>query len=216
MNDNNNTAQLVYDSAIKKSGFAISYLENMITGVVTKSFTVERAKRAMLNTLSMPKRNLMGNCFAVDFFQPSNIHHDINTFIVPMEQLTPWQTGTGMGVATVYEPTNYDMSFDLIFIESAKDSERMIPFVYTQSYLWSDDPHLTTCSTKIVHEFVNEAIGWKFKITSSLTQRVTGMPTGPTHPITLQGVQGAIDQNEIARIIKQFTDDLDSGAYYIE
>ena len=215
MNDNNNTARQVYDAAIKKSGFNVSYLENMITGTWTRSIGIETARSIMLRSSSVPKRNLMGNCFSVDFFHPSNIRHELSTFIVPIDQFTAWETGTGHHVATVHEPTNYDMSFDLIFIESAKDSERMIPFVYTQSYLWSDDPHLTTCSTKIVHEFVNEAIGWKFKITSSLTltQRVTGMPTGPGNPITLQG---AIDKDEIARIIKQFGDDINNGSYHIE
>ena len=194
MTDNNNTAQLVYDSAIKKSGVAISYLENMVTGRITKSFTVETARSIMLRSSSVPKRNLMGNCFAVDFFQPSNIHHDINTFIVPMEQLTPWQTGTGMHVATVYEPTNYDMSFDLIFIKSAKDSERMIPFVYTQSYLshGRDGGNVT----RIIHEFVNEAIGWKFQITSSLTQH-------------------KLDPSYIQSIINGFRDDLDNPTYKI-
>ena len=46
----------------------------------------------------------------------------------------------------------------------------------------------------------------------TVTQRVTSLPPSLPHP-TLQGV---IDQNEIARIIKQFNDDLENGAYHIE
>ena len=171
MNDNNNTARQVYDAAIKKSGFNVSYLENMITGTCTGLIFVETARSIMLRSSSVPKRNLMGNCFSVDFFHPSNIRHELSTFIVPIDQFTAWETGTGHHVATVHEPTNYDISFDLIFIESAKDPERMIPFVYKSSSLSYSHPSWD--DTTIVHEFVNEAIGWKFQITSPLTQRVT-------------------------------------------
>jgi hypothetical protein len=145
----------------------------------------------------------MGNCFAVDFFHPSNIRHELSTFIVPIDQFTAWETGTGHHVATVHEPTNYDMSFDLIFIESAKDPERMIPFVYKSSYL---EYQPVDNGTTIVHEFVNEAIGWKFQITSPLTQRVTPGRGWDSHKL---------DPSYIQSIINGFHDDLDNPTYKI-
>jgi hypothetical protein len=205
LNDNSNTAQQVYDAAIKKSGFNVSYLENMITGHISAWTHVVDIRRALLNTSSVPKRNLMNNCFPVDFFRPSNIRHVLSTFIVPMEQFTTWETSIGLRVATVHEPTNYDISFDLIFIESAKDPERMIPFVYNHSYL---EYRPSDNGTTIVHEFVNEAVGWKFQITSSLTltQLVKPGRGWDSHKL---------DPSYIQSIINGFHDDLDNPTYKI-
>jgi hypothetical protein len=118
----------------------------------------------------------------------------------------------GTSIATVRDSSPLGEHMDIIFIESAKDPQRMIPFVYVNSFKSS-----TIDGYECFHEFTNAAFDWNFVIvkdvTMTVTQRVTGLPAGPAHPTTRQYV---IDQNEIARIIKQFTDDLDNGAYHIE
>jgi hypothetical protein len=158
----------------------------------------------------------MNNCISASLFKPENIDHSTNTFKVSQDQFISWMKTHGIGIATVRDsslpikPIGEHM--DIIFIESVKDPERMIPFIYVNSF-----KSATIDGYECFHEFTNAAHDWNFVIVKDVnmivTQRVTSLPPSLPHPPTLQGV---IDQNEIARIIKQFTDDLDNGAYHIE
>ena len=202
-------------SGIRKTGFDLKYLMNMTTGTINSAWSLDQSRRSLINTSSVPKRSLMNNCISANLFKPENIDHSTNTFKVSQDQFISWMKTHGIGIATVRDsglpikPIGEHM--DIIFIESVKDPDRMIPFIYVNSFKSATiDGYV--CS----HEFTNAAHDWNFVIvkntTMTVTQRVTSLPPSLPHP-TLQGV---IDQNEIARIIKQFSDDINNGAYHIE
>jgi hypothetical protein len=202
-------------SIIRKNGFDLKYLLNMTTGTINSAWSLDQSRRSLINTSSVPKRSFMHNCISASLFKPENIDYSTNTFKVSQDQFISWMENHGIGIATVRDsglpikPIGEHM--DIIFIESVKDPERMIPFIYVNSF-----KSATIDGYECFHEFTNAAHDWNFVIvkntTMTVTQRVTSLPPSLPHP-TLQGV---IDQNEIARIIKQFTDDLENGAYHIE
>jgi hypothetical protein len=203
-------------SGIRKNGFDLKYLLNMTTGTINSAWSLDQSRRSLINKSSVPKRSLMNNCISASLFKPENIDHSTKTFRVSQDQFISWMKTHGIGIATVRDsslpikPTAEHM--DIIFIESVKDPEQMIPFIYVNSF-----KSATVDGYECFHEFTNAAHDWNFVIVKDVnmivTQRVTSLPPSLPHPPTLQGV---IDQNEIARIIKQFTDDLDNGAYHIE
>lgn len=159
----------------------------------------------------------LSNCLPAGFFEPYEIHASAKRFEVTWERFHEYCKQHAFSVATIIDsPRSRNHSFDIIFIESSKHQNSMTPFVYTDSFRRSVMGLNGPMHDEIVHTFKNEYTDWSFcivrTVTINATQRVTSLPTSPVHP-TLQGV---IDQNEIARIIKQFTDDLDNGAYHIE
>jgi hypothetical protein len=203
-------------SEIRKNGFDLKYLMNMITGTTYADWSLDGCRKNLINTSSVPKRSLMNNCISASLFKPENIDYSTKTFRVSQDQFISWMKTHDIGIATVRDSglpiKPIDEHMDIIFIESVKDPEQMIPFIYVNSF-----KSATVDGYECFHEFTNAAHDWNFVIVKDVnmivTQRVTSLPPSLPHPTTLQGV---IDQNEIARIIKQFTDDLDNGAYYIE
>jgi hypothetical protein len=159
------------------------------------------------------------NCVPSSFFEPHEIVMGSKSFEVTWERFREYcEQHTLFAVATIIDTTNPNHhTFDVIFIESGKNTNAMTPFIYTDSFRRSCMGLNGPMMDEIVHIFKNEYTGWSFCIVRTVSinavQRVTSLPTSPAHPTTHQGV---IDQNEIARIIKQFTDDLDNGAYHIE
>lgn len=166
---------------VQKRRFHVEHLMNMITGHIDKSIGVVQAKHILTCTSSVRAASYMTNCFPVDFFHQNNIWHDEKMFTISTEQYRDWNLyGGGRHIATIFDTTNYEETFDIIFIAS-KDPERMVPFVYKQSHIWYDK---SDQSSKFAHEFVNTATGWRFQIASptTLTQRVS-MPASPLpHP----------------------------------
>ena len=200
-------------SEIAKAGYDLKFLMNMITGTTMSNWSLDQYRKSLINTSSVPKSSLMNNCIPVDLFQSENIDHSTKTFRVPYDQFINWMKNHGIRIASVRDsslpskPIGEHM--DIIFIESAKDPQRMIPFVYVNSFKSS-----TIDGYECFHEFTNAAFDWNFvvvkDVTMTVTQRVTSLPSYPTTQ------QHVIDQDEIARILKQFSDDLDNGGYYIE
>lgn len=209
-----------YQNEIPKTAFDSETLARMIE---RSMWPLHRSSQYITDTKALERvltsnqyidfNTELRNCVPSSFFQPHEIVTGSKTFEVTWERFREYYEQHALfAVATIVDTINLnDHTFDVIFIESGKQTNAMTPFIYTDSFRRSLMGLNGPMHDEIVHMFKNENTGWSFCIVRTVTvnavQRVTSLPNHG---------QFGVDQNEITRIIKQFTDDLDNGAYLIE
>ena len=208
-----------YQNEIPKTAFDSETLTRMIA---RSMWPLSRSSQYITDTKALERvltsnryidfNTELRNCIPSSFFEPHEIVTGSKSFEVTWERFREYSQHTLFAVATIVDTINPNHhTFDVIFIESGKNTNAMTPFIYTESFRRSRMGLNGPMYDEIVHIFKNEYTGWAFCIVRTVTinavQRVTSLPNHG---------QFGVDQIEIARIIKQFTDDFDNGAYHIE
>lgn len=201
-----------YQNEITKTAFDSETLARMIE---RSMWPLHRSSQHITDTKALERvltsnryidfNTELRNCIPSSFFEPHEIVTGSKSFEVTWERFREYSQHTLFAVATIVDGTNPNHhTFDVIFIESGKNTNAMTPFIYTESFRRSRMGLNGPMHDEIVHIFKNEYTGWAFCIVRTVTinavQRVTSLP---------DHVQFGVDQNEITRIIKQFTDNLD-------
>lgn len=208
-----------YQNEIPKTAFDSETLARMIE---RSMWPLSRSSQYITDTIELERvltsnryidfNTELRNCIPSSFFEPHEIVMGSKSFEVTWERFREYSQHTLFAVATIVDTINPNHhTFDVIFIESGKNTNAMTLFIYTESFRRSCMGLNGPMHDEIVHIFKNEYTGWAFCIVRTVNinavQRVTSLPNHG---------QFGVDQIEIARIIKQFTDDFDNGAYHIE
>lgn len=201
-----------YQNEIPKSEFdSETFVNSLLKYSSVAAIAAETLRGVLLNQQYIDLNTSFRNCLPASFFKPHEIHASEKRFEVTWERFHEYCKQHAFSVAKIINwNQQQDNSFDVIFIESGKFKNSMTPFIYIDSFRKYPAEYLKYPAQtmhmpdEVVHTFKNEHTGWSFCIVRTVTinavQRVTSLPNHG---------QFGVDQNEIARIIKQFTDNLD-------